>query len=287
MKTRFREFKDYYKILGIPENALEAEIKKSYRKLALEHHPDQNKNDPNSEENFKQITEAYGVLIDPIKRKEYDRFRADHLAGRFNESSHFKYSQKDIFEEMFRNGFGKEIFAELNREFSKSGFRSGSSFFQTTLMGGALGGIVRIIGMIPGPIGRVGQGLRLAHMVGTSLFALKKMRDAKVAASSENDPNFKKPPDILDSVKGVFARATNPASSSNSLDFNLAVTILPKEALAGTNKKISYEVDGNPEQLMIRIPEKFSNGGKLRIKEKGHRKDGKRGDLILQVKVNS
>ena len=286
MRTKFREFKDYYKILGIPENALETEIKKSYRKLALEHHPDHNKNDPNSEEKFKQITEAYGVLIDPLKRKEYDHFRADHLAGRFNESSRFRYSQQDIFEEMFRNGFGKEIFEELNREFSRSGFRSGNSFFQTTLMGGALGGIVRVLGMIPGPIGKVGQGLRLAHMVGTSLFALKKMRDAKSAANPENGPNFKKP-DILASVKGVFAKAANTVSTSNPLDFNLAMTISPKEALIGTNKKIFYEIDGNPEQLMVRIPEKFPNGGKLRIKEKGHCKDGKRGDLILQVKVNS
>ena len=174
MRTRFREFKDYYKILDVAENASDTEIKKSYRKLALEHHPDHNKNDPNSEEKFKQITEAYGVLIDPLKRKEYDRFRADHLAGRTNEYSQFRYTQQDIFEEMLRKGFGKDVFEELNREFSKSGFRSGNSFFQTTLMGGALGGIVRVLGMIPGPIGRVGQGLRIAHMVGTSLFALKK-----------------------------------------------------------------------------------------------------------------
>ena len=284
--ARFREFKDYYKILGIPENALDAEIKKTYRKLALEHHPDQNKNDPESEEKFKQITEAYGVLIDPLKRKEYDRFRADHLAGRSNEYSQFRYSQQDIFEEMFRKGFGKEMFEELNREFSRSGFRSGNSFFQATLMGGALGGIVRVIGMIPGPIGRVGQGLRLAHMVGTSLFALKKMRDAKSAANPDSETSFKKP-DIIDSVKGVFAKATNTIGTSNSLDFNLAMTIPPNEALVGTNKKISYEVDGNSEQLMICIPENFPNGGKLRIKEKGHRKNGKRGDLILQVKVNS
>ena len=85
-------------------------------------------------------------------------------------------------------------------------------------------------------------------------------------------------------MKGVFNKGTN---SQNSLDYNLAMTIPPKEALAGTNKKISYEIDGTPEQLMIRIPEKFPNGGKLRIKGKGHSKDKKRGDLILQIKVNS
>ena len=153
-------------------------------------------------------------------------------------------------------------------------------------MGGALGGIVRVIGMIPGPIGRVGQGLRLAHMVGTSLFALKKMRDAKSSANPDSETSFKKP-DIIDSIKGVFAKAANTVGASNSLDFNLAMTIPPKEALVGSNKKILYEIDGNSEQLMIRIPENFPNGGKLRIKEKGHRKNGKRGDLILQVKVNS
>jgi DnaJ-class molecular chaperone len=281
MRTKFGQYKDYYKILDVAENASDIEVKKSYRKLALEHHPDHNKNAPNSEEKFKQITEAYGVLIDPLKRKEYDRFRADHLAGRINENSQFRYTQQDIFEEMLRKGFGKDVFEELNREFSKSGFRSGNSFFQTTLMGGALGGIVRVLGMIPGPIGRVGQGLRIAHMVGTSLFALKKMHDAKSAGNIKNQPNIKNP-DILDSVKGVFNKGIN---SQNSLDYNLAMTIPPKEALEGTNKKISYEIDGTPEQLMIRIPKKFPHGGKLRIKGKGHLKDQKRGDLILQVNV--
>jgi len=282
MRTKFGQYKDYYKILSITENALDTEIKKSYRKLALEHHPDHNKNDADSEEKFKQITEAYGVLIDPLKRKEYDRFRADHLAGRPNEHSQFRYTQQDIFEEMLRKGFGKDVFEELNREFSKSGLRSGNSFFQTTLMGGALGGIVRVLGMIPGPIGRVGQGLRIAHMVGTSLFALKQMHDAKSAGSLKDQPDVKDP-NILDSVKGAFNIGTN---SQNSLDYNLAMTIPPKEALAGTNKNISYEIDGTPEQLIIRIPEKFPDGGKLRIKGKGYFKDQKRGDLILQVKVS-
>ena len=286
MRTQFREFKDYYKVLGISDDAVEKEIKKAYRKLALEHHPDHNRNDPSSEENFKQITEAYGVLIDPIKRKEYDRFRADHLAGRHTESSQFRYSQQDIFEEMLRNGFGKDIFEELNREFSKSGFRSGNTFFKTTLLGGALGGIVRVLGMIPGPIGRVGQGLRLAHIVGTSLFAMKKMRDAKSTSRTGSDDTHKEP-DILGSVKKMFTGGTHASISANPLDFTLAMTIPPAEALTGTNKKIYYEVDGNSEQLIVRVPKNFSDGGKLRIREKGHFKDGKRGDLILQVKVNS
>ena len=102
MRTRFREFKDYYKILGVAENSTDTEIKKSYRKLALEHHPDHNKNAPNSEEKFKQITEAYGVLIDPLKRKEYDQFSSrsswqDVLMSILSLDTHNRISLKKCF----------------------------------------------------------------------------------------------------------------------------------------------------------------------------------------------
>ena len=130
--ARIKEFKDYYKILNIPESASQEEIKKSFRKLALESHPDHNPDDPNSEAKFKAIAEAYGVLSDPQKKQEYDRFRADHLAGRSNASSRFHYSQEDIFSSMFQGKNARDIFEELNREFSRSGVRSGNNFFKNT-----------------------------------------------------------------------------------------------------------------------------------------------------------
>ncbi len=70
------EYKDYYKILGVPRNATEKEIKKAYRKLARQYHPDANPNDPTAEEKFKEINEAYEVLSDPEKRRRYDQFGA-------------------------------------------------------------------------------------------------------------------------------------------------------------------------------------------------------------------
>lgn len=66
--------KDYYSILGVSKSATENEIKKAYRKLALEHHPDRNKGNKASEEKFKEVTKAYEVLSDPQKRKTYDQF---------------------------------------------------------------------------------------------------------------------------------------------------------------------------------------------------------------------
>ncbi len=75
MSTKDFVEKDYYKVLGVPKDATEAEIKKAYRKLAREFHPDANKGDASAEERFKEISEANDILGDPKKRKEYDEAR--------------------------------------------------------------------------------------------------------------------------------------------------------------------------------------------------------------------
>ncbi|MEO3972505.1 molecular chaperone DnaJ [Streptomyces sp. CAU 1734] len=76
MSTKDFVEKDYYKVLGVPKDATEAEIKKAYRKLAREYHPDANKGDTGAEERFKEISEANDILGDPKRRKEYDEARA-------------------------------------------------------------------------------------------------------------------------------------------------------------------------------------------------------------------
>ena len=75
--------KDYYKVLGVPKDAEAGEIKKSYRKLARKYHPDANKSDKGAEERFKEISEAYDVLSDSTRRKEYDEARALFGSGGF------------------------------------------------------------------------------------------------------------------------------------------------------------------------------------------------------------
>ena len=72
------DYKDYYKILGVERNASEEEIRKAYRKLALQYHPDRNPDDKQAEERFKEINEAYQVLSDSEKRSVYDRLGSDY-----------------------------------------------------------------------------------------------------------------------------------------------------------------------------------------------------------------
>ncbi len=280
--ARTKEFKDYYKILDVSDSANQEDIKKSYRKLALELHPDHNPNDPASEDKFKEITEAYGVLSDPNKKQEYDRFRSDYLSGRTSTSSRFRYSQEDIFSSMFQGQNARDIFEELNREFSRSGVRSGNNFFESIFFGEAVGGLGRILRMVPGPIGRIGMGLKLAQMVGTSLYTLNKMKKAKDAANPDITQSDENP--LVNNLKGMFGK--NQSEKKSTLDMDFAISASPAEALNGTRKKISYQVDGKAEQLIIRIPPKFPSGGKLRIRQKGRTQNGNRGDLILTINID-
>ncbi|MCS6784696.1 MAG: DnaJ domain-containing protein [Candidatus Caldarchaeum sp.] len=97
--------KDYYEILGVPRNATKEEIKRAYRRLALQYHPDRNKS-PDAEEKFKEISEAYAVLIDDEKRKLYDMYGRAGVSQSYSTEDLFKSTWVD-FDELFRDlGFG-------------------------------------------------------------------------------------------------------------------------------------------------------------------------------------
>jgi len=94
--------RDYYEVLGVPRDATEAEIKKAYRQLALQCHPDRNPNNREAEERFKEVNEAYAVLSDQDKREQYDRFgRVDGAVGDFNFAGF-----GDLFGDLFEGFFG-------------------------------------------------------------------------------------------------------------------------------------------------------------------------------------
>ena len=102
--------KDYYKMLGLNRDASEDEIKRTYRKLALKYHPDHHPNDPQSEEIFKEIGEAYAVLSDVEKRKEYDQFGHKGFKRRYTSQDIFKNFDFDELFKEFGVGFETHSF---------------------------------------------------------------------------------------------------------------------------------------------------------------------------------
>lgn len=99
--------RDYYEVLSVPRTATEEEVKRAYRKLAVKYHPDKNPDDPHAEEKFKELGEAYDVLVDPEKRAAYDRFgHAAFAQGGAGFGRGGFHDPFDIFREVFSGGGG-------------------------------------------------------------------------------------------------------------------------------------------------------------------------------------
>ena len=131
--------KDYYKILGVSKSASADEIKKAYRKLAMKYHPDRNKGDQAAEAKFKEISEAYAVLSDAEKRKQYDMFGSEGFHRRFSQEDIFRdFDFGSIFKEFGfggGGGRGQNIFSQIFGGTGQTHFRGGGSPYNSPFGG--------------------------------------------------------------------------------------------------------------------------------------------------------
>jgi DnaJ-class molecular chaperone len=114
--------KDYYHVLGLMPDTSQDEVKRAYRRLAMQHHPDRNRDDPHSEDKLKEINEAYRILGDPVKRWAYDQIRIPHAQAHPFMSSRFVHIDLETLLQRF-TGWDREILR--HRFCKKRGFGRG------------------------------------------------------------------------------------------------------------------------------------------------------------------
>ncbi len=255
--------KDYYQILGVSCDATEEEIKRAYRRLALQFHPDRNPSSKWAEEKFKEVSEAYGVLIDRQKREKYDQARRFGFDQRYAEG--FTFNQEDIFRNIFNDPYASQVFKDLAREFHKFGLQFDERFFNRMFFGGR--------GFF---VGGVFFGGLFQVRYKTFRSQTGPMRDTSIKREAKGS--------ILDKVahklgQYISNRLTGTARQNHDLNYTLPITA--QEAEFGVKTKIAYPAEGGVERLIVDIPAGVKEGTKLRLKGKGP--GGK--DIYLKIKV--
>jgi DnaJ-class molecular chaperone len=256
--------KDYYQILGVDQAASLDEIKKQYRKRAMQYHPDRNPDNPEAESRFKELAEAYGVLTDPVKKKEYDRCRA--TGSQYSASSGgFQYSQEDILRDLFNDPRFNQMFQSLLRDFQRSGFRGDSRFFKQTMFGGrgmVFGGLF-VFGSMAGarmaaksPLLKVaGKGVLKTIAKGLTSLVGGSLQNREVAEADAGQPNA---------------------------DLHYHIKLSREELLQGKWVQVMTGMEG--EKIRVKIPAQSHVGKKLRVKGKGIQLPlVQRGDLFIHL----
>lgn len=270
--------RDYYQVLGVTKNATDAEIKKAYRKLALQHHPDRNRGDKTSEEKFKEVTKAYEVLSDPQKKQAYDQF--GHAA----------------FEQPFGGAQGP--FGGAGNPFGGAQGGQYGPFTYTYTTGGNAGGFD--FGGFSDPFEIFEQ-----FFGGGSPFGTRQRR-----------PVYSLQIDFMEAAEGVTKRISVdgksqtvkiPAGVDNgsrvrfgNYDVLIEVTPHPRFKREGydiiTEEEISFpqaalgteiNVDTISEPVKLKIPAGTQPNTVIRLREKGipHVRGSGRGDHYVQIKI--
>lgn len=280
--------KDPYKILGVSRGAAQDQIKRAYRRLAKEHHPDRNPGDKGAEQRFKEVQAAYEVLGDPQRRAQYDRFGAGGPTPEFHTwstgrgspfaSTDFDFSSlgdlTGIFEQFFSSGSGAR--GRRRRTASRPRPRGADIEHAVELsFEEAIEGTVREV-LLTARGGRAARPERIEFRVPDGVADGQRIR---VKGKGQDGPGGRGDLMILCRIR------PHPYFRREGLNVLLDLPLTIREAALGTKVDIPT-LDGITR---VTVPAGTSGGTKLRLREKGirDRRTGKTGDMLVAVRIQS
>lgn len=277
--------RDYYETLGVERKASADEIKKAFRKLALQFHPDRNPDDKSAEERFKEVNEAYAVLSDPEKRKQYDMFGAEGFGQRYSQEDIFRnFDFRSIFDELGGGGFDfRSVFGGGNGGRSQGGFNP---------FGGGRRQVARGRDVESG----LTVGFHEAYHGGERSFTLKGPQGTetinvkvpagirtgqklRVQGRGEPGPGGGPAGDLLLEV----TVADHPIYRRDGDDVEMDLPVGVTTAVLGGSVEVTLP-GGDTKRL--KIPPGTGSGKRIRIRGKGFPTRGGAGDLYVRVMVD-
>ena len=256
--------KDFYKILGVSKDVSDADLKKTYRKLAKEFHPDRNPGNDKAEARFKDISEAYDVLNDPNQRKEYDAVRAMGGGARFQAGG-----QGAGFEDVFSNLFGGGGFPGGFGGFGGNyGPQRGSDLTTSST--------INFIDSIHGTELKLsvnGESVNFKVPAG-----IQDGQKLKLRGKGQRSPNGGPAGDLVVAIKVK----PHPVFVRDGEHLRVTVPITFTEAVLGATIQVPT-LGGEPVKL--KVAPGTPNGRTLRVKGKGVQVAGKEGDLLATVEI--
>ncbi len=262
--------KDFYQVLGVDKKASADEIKKRYRSLARDLHPDKNQGDPAREEKFKAVSEAYDILSDSKKRAEYDEARAMFERGGFRAPTGGGFQGGD-FSDLFGGGNPQDIFANLFGGGMRRGPRKGADLqteatitFKEAIFGTTLD--LRLNNDGNGP-----QNISARVPAGVN-------DGAKIRVKGKGAPGEAGPGDLFIELHvkphAIFSR------KGENLLLTLPVTFA--EAALGADLKVPTLAG---DDVTVRLAAGTPTGRVLRVKGRGIKKGAVTGDLLITIEV--
>lgn len=248
------EINDYYRTLGVDKSATQKEIKEAYRKLALNYHPDRNRDNPAASARMKEINESYAALSDPEKRRRYDALRETYGSsayGQFRQT----YSEQDIF----RGSDIHQIFEEISKAF---GFRGFDEVFKETY----------------------GAGYQTFEFQRPGAFGSVFVRSS--GGKGGYQQQFPLGGNLGRLLKYTLRKTWGVELPERGKDLKDRIAISPELAMRGG--KIKYYCRQNGKELIVNIPPGIKAGQQIRLKGVGGngKGGGAPGDIYVKIRIS-